>query len=368
MEYVAAMDRLRRFARQAISFAFALQVPLGPCFAADEWEDLSESLFKALPEYEPVERKLYTGVGAIVVLPVGGEVFAIMNRDYGVLRSLDAGETWERLPQAPLRGRAYGGFSACLDARTGRFAVFMQEANRFGIKAVGGLTLDKGESWTPIGRPDHPARHDGYTWGGVDWTARLPEVILGKEHHAWVALWLSRDAGATWSRLPFESRNAGVLGPQTYVAGVDAFAQRGEMKAEPGIYRSGDSGQNWQKVSPVVVSGKTPVSWGDSHYWTCKEGVLICRDDGRSWGLLGSPLPDSLYGPIFGRSEREMMVVARSGIHVSRNGGESWNHVADAIEGAYNVGNPLTSFGWHPEAGLLYYAAVGGGLYRLRIP
>ena len=332
----------------------------------DTWTRISDGIFESLPDYEPIELALYRKVGVVVALPQSGDVFVVMNRNYGVFRSQDAGETWKRLPLAPLQGRAYGGFSVSLDAAKDRFAVFMQEANGYGIKAVGGMTLDRGLSWRSIERPDQVNRHDGYTWGGVDWSATEPEVLLGKEHHAWVSIWLSQDKGSTWTKLPFESRNVGVLGPETFMAGVDAFAERGDFKAKPGIYRSGDGGLSWKRVSDVVVSGKTPVSWEDRHYWTCQEGVLVSADDGRTWSLLGSPLPEALYGPYFGRTESELMVVARGGIHISDDLGEQWERVGEAVDGAYDVGNPLASFGWDPAAGWIYRATVGGEVYRMK--
>lgn len=339
----------------------ALPTPPAP------WENISDGLYAQLPDYRPVDARLYTGVGGLVVTPADGVLFAIMNRDYGVLRSRDQGATWERLPQAPVRGRVYGGFSIALDAPTGRFVVFTQEANPHGINARGGYTLDGGETWTPIERPSVPAKHDGFTWGGLDWTSTAPRVLVAKEHHAWVSVWRSADGGATWEKLPVLSRNVGVLNAETHLVGVDEISAKHGATLSPGIHRSADAGSTWQKVSDRVVTGKAPVGWGANAYWTCDEGVLVSRDLGATWSLLGSPLPGALYGPFFGRTENELLVVADSGFHLTRDAGLTWQKVADPIPGHHRLSDPTVSYGWDPRRGLLYHAEVGGDVYRLRL-
>ncbi len=332
----------------------------------EEWEMVSGPIFEQIPDYKEIQGKLYRRVGGIVVLPGNGHIFAVLNRDYGVFKSEDHGETWVKLENAPVQGRLYGSFSISLDAATGRFAVFTQETNQFKIDPVGGMTLDGGATWTALPRPAEAGRHDGFTWGGVDWTVAEPKVLLGKQHHAWVDIWMTRDTGQSWERVDFKSRNVGVIDEDIFVAGVDKFVTDRHPKIEPGIYRSADAGETWERVSEVVVNGKGPVHYEGSFYWTCAEGVLVSHDKGASWELTGAALPGAVYGPYFGREQSRFMVVSGDGFFQTRDGGASWEKLADAPT-RIDATHPTVSFGWDPGEGYLYYAPVGGDVHRLKV-
>jgi hypothetical protein len=355
--------------RPLLQTALILIAATASALAIDDWQNLTPAVLASIPNYQEVEPQLYRRIGGIHVSPTTGAVIVVMNRDYGALRSLDHGASWQRLPGAGLTGRVYGGFSFCADPRSDRFAVFMQEGNPFKILAQGGLTLDGGTTWSPLTRPASVKKHDGFTWGGVDWSSPAPRIILGKEHHAWVTLWLSRDAGLTWEKLPFASRNPGVLNATTFVAGLDDISvSRGKLDLPKGIYRTTDSGQSWAKVSDFIPTGKTPVIWGSHAYWVAPEGVLVSTDLGTTWSVLGSPLPDSLYGPFFGTSEAQLLVVTKSGTFLTHNAGQTWTLVAAPLPGHHRTSDPTVSYGWDPLNHFLYYAPVGGDLFRLRLP
>ena len=107
----------------------------------EAWEKISDPIFEKIPNYEEIPQRLYRRVGGIAVTPENGEIFAVINRDYGVFKSSDHGATWQKLENVPVQGRVYGSFSFSLDAETGRFAVFTQETNRFDIDPVGGRAV-----------------------------------------------------------------------------------------------------------------------------------------------------------------------------------------------------------------------------------
>ena len=58
------------------------------------------------------------------------------------------------------------------------------------------------------------------------------------------------------------------------------------------------------------------------------------------------------------------MVVAEGGIFATRDAGATWQKLADAPTNL-SVGNPTVSYGWDPVNGFLYYAPVGGDVFRL---
>ncbi len=340
---------------------------LGAAAEPSQWQELTTNLHKAIPGYRPVPDKLNNGIGNLTVLPATGELFVTMNRDFGMYRSSDAGETWNKVTAAPVQGRAYGGFSSTLDPQTGRFAVFMiVTGGQPGIGPVSALTLDGGKTWQPITKPAQ-GRHDGWTWGAVDWSLPQPKVIIGKQHHSQVVMWLSRDAGQTWEKLPFLSRNPGIIDANTFVA---CKGDTGD-----GIWRSTDQGKTWRQISDVKINGKVPVRWGQNFYWTGEQGVLVSSDQGQTWKLLGCPLAGALWGPFFGAHETAMMVVAKDGFHITADAGKTWRRVANFFSGnpqapgaGYSVMHCTVSYGWDPHRNFLYCAPVGGSLFRLKLP
>lgn len=344
--------------------AAGVKLPLfqhAPSTQAADWEDVSSGIFEMLPVQTSHQNRLFRGVGNLITIPGSGELFVTLNGEHGMFRSSDGGQNWARA-QAPVRGRAYGGFSASLDPATGRFAVFMITGP---VTPMSAMTTDGGKSWMPITRPTG-IRHDGWTWGSADWASRDPQVILGKQHHDLTAFWLSRDRGQTWTKIPFRSRNPGVVDEGVLVATGGAEGN--------GIFRSEDQGATWTQVSAARIHGKTPVRWGNRMYWTGEDGVIVSEDAGRTWGLLGSSVRGALWGPHFGRKRESMMVVAQDGFYISTDDGVKWRRVAPWFGGGagdavrYDIMHPTISFGWDEVCGLLYCAPVGGGVYRRKIP
>ena len=270
---------------------------------AQEWENISDSLLETVPNYKDSwlwNRK----VGTLRVDPEDGDLYVVLNNSYGVWHSEDRGDSWKMLTRET-RGRTYGSYSVNLAPATGRMVVFM-------VGRRSAMSMDRGETWTPFGIPQIDDKHDGWTWGGVDWTAEQPQVILAKEHHK-TRLWLSRDAGQTWKQLEYYTRRPGVLDEDVLVAGQDG-----------GIHRSTDAGQSWQKVCETAPTGATPIRYGDKHYWVCATGLLVTDDAGATWKHTEGKLQDALWGPYFGADASEMMVVTKDGFHITRDGGTRW--------------------------------------------
>lgn len=325
---------------------------------AQQWESITQDLLASVKDTTFQSDVLNRNVGAIAVLPNSGNLILVLNGVHPTYMSKDQGETWQPLKKAQTIGRSYGSFSINIDAETDRTAIFMIVQKK-DAPAKGFILNHKGKVLTTIGKPEH----DGWTWGMPAWQQKSPSTILGKEHHAWVKMWLSTDAGESWDLLDFESRNPGVISETTLVAGND-----------DGIYRSTDRGINWEKVAPYKVTGKTPIKYQDHFYWTTTAGLVYTRDKGNSWYLLPGKLKDPLWGPFFGKSKQEMMVVCREGFFISKDGGMSWEKVAEYFappnsnrEGVYNVMHPTNSYGWDAENNIIYAAGLGGHAYKLKL-
>lgn len=325
---------------------------------AQEWENITADLLASIGHTAFTDDSFNRKVGGMQVMP-NGDLFLVLNGDHPVYRSRNQGEKWKPLKNARTVGRAYGSFSFNLDVQTSRLAIFMIVQKKH-APAKGLVLSGKGKVLTEIGKPSQD--HDGWTWGMAAWESEgAPPLILGKEHHKWVVMWTSADGGKSWEKLDFKSRNPGVIDARTFVAGND-----------DGIYRTADAGANWAKVSDFVVTGKNPVRYGNHFYWTTQQGVIVSKDAGLTWALLGKPLEGALWGPYFGETEQSMMVVNQEGFFITQNAGQEWRKIADFFappdsnrEGQYDVMHPTNSYGWDEKRGILYAAGLGGDAFRL---
>ncbi len=319
--------------------------------SAGDWVNFSDELLKTVPQYKD-SWAWNRRVGMLIVNPKSCDLFVALSSGYGVWQSSDGGKTFACVDKKTVNGRGFGGFSISLDPKTGRMAVFM-------VGHSSGITLDNGKTWTGFGRPKIKEKHDGWSFGDVNWNDGAT-VILAKEHHS-ERLWLSRDAGKTWSKLDVEGRKFGVVDEQTFL-----------HVRKDGVYRSGEQGETWTKVSDAAIVGAIPVKYGPTLYWTCKEGLLKSTDGGANWSLCAGKLPRLQYGPYFGATESDMLVANKDGVYISSDGGETWGKVADfpvitdAIEkGKYGERYPLYSFGWDWQRKVIYAASVGGSGVKL---
>jgi photosystem II stability/assembly factor-like uncharacterized protein len=352
--------------------------------SAAEWQRISDPIFAEVAKdgYADVKDRLNNRIGGLVVLPADGQIFVTLNRTFGVWRSGDAGNTWSRV-DTPVQGRIYTHYFHDLDYATGRFAQFMVRYLPGGPEPTGAIVTDAGRTWKSFTVPKG-IRHDGFTWGAADWTSPEPQVLLGKQHHAYIVLWLSTDAGSTWRKLPFLATACGVLSPQVLVAvvndSVTKFAKsKGGIEPEAvppyGIYRSTDQGETWSKVSDHLPTGKHPVRWQGRWYWMFPEGLLVSNDEGATWAPTAGAMPGTNWGPLCDPASGDLMVVGAQGFSRSSDGGATWRTIAPffgGVEGEANTGanngNHQVSYGWDPVHGRLYAAPLGAYAYRLDLP
>jgi len=106
--------------------------------------------------------------------------------------------------------------------------------------------------------------------------------------------------------------------------------------------------------------------------WTVVEGVIVTTN-GKDWTLTGKGPEKAIYGPYFGASEQEFMVVSDKAFFVTRDGGKTWNNVSavfsppDGPMKGLNAGGSFNYFGWDPQGNLIYASSLGGSVYRLKL-
>ena len=88
-----------------------------------------------------------------------------------------------------------------------------------------------------------------------------------------------------------------------------------------GIHRSTDTGVTWTKVSSANPQTRIPVLFHGAHYLGTATGLLVSKDKGASWQPQGAAV-NIWQGPFFGRDEKEMVVVGKDGVFITRNAGK----------------------------------------------
>ena len=76
-----------------------------------------------------------------------------------------------------------------------------------------------------------------------------------------------------------------------------------------GVCLSTDQGSTWTEVAKYKVLGRRPVHYGNKVFWTTTEGVIVTTN-GRDWKLTGKGPENAVFGPYFGTTEQEFMVVS----------------------------------------------------------
>ena len=324
------------------------------------WENISDEFFKKIETYDMPTTYLRRCVG-MAVAPTG-EIFVLASKPHGVCVSKDHGATWAVVPGNNVTGRCETGFGFSIAyPYDGRLAFFC-------IDGTGGITLDGGATWRPFGKLLRMLEY-----ADVDWSARNPQTIFGLLHEPFYTV-LSTDGGAAWQQIykdtedPKNSKAA--LGK--YYGLLDAATLLRAQREPASIAMSTDAGKTWTEVAKYQVLGRRPVHYGKKVFWTTTEGVVV-SDNGKDWTLTGQGPANAMFGPYFGNSEQEFMVVSDKAFFITRDGGKTWKDVAPAFvpPDAFRKGiSPIGAFnyfGWDAKNNIIYAASLGTSVYRLKL-
>ena len=351
------------------------------------WKNITAELAKTIGT-DPNDGKTrkwneFPNFQGMLVLP-NGDVGALSYK--GLYRSTDQGATWAKWGEDWMKGLAQVSV-----------ALKIYYPDRIGLTMDGPIAVsaDLGKSWVRITSPkvlitykrDKPSMGDiNVTHGDMDLAANMPpKVIVGAVHHGDLAggsFVQTTDGGATWDWAAPALKGVGGPGGNGWfrfgVVNPTTLLYRSNNKNDErstGIHLSTDLGQNWTKVSDYTPIGLTVVHYGPNMYWAATEGVVVSRDGGKTWSICGSPIKNIHYGPYFGRSEREMMVVSASeGYFVTRDGGTTWTRVAAYFappDGKELDGNDKRGihryYGWDSEKNILYRSDFKGNVWKLQL-
>lgn len=300
--------------------------------------------------------------------PAGAYVLASSGKTFQISR--DQGATWTQAVEPQAKGRHWDARGFQGDIAPGRVALFPIDS------PIGWLTTDGGATWTTFAKPKPPAvkKHDGWTYGSVDWSVPAPVRFLGKEHHT-TNLWFSADAGATWKQLSNASGYFGFgFAPDGALLIATVQNEKGAARipgdGTPGVYLSTDDGGTWKLVHACSLVEKTALArHGDRLYWLTTDGMITSDDAGRTWKPLPGAPGGARFGPYFGKSADEILLVSNAGVHRTQDGGTTWKLVVPKAGLPPAIAKaPLPGYAYDPVHRHLYATAMGVALYRINIP
>ncbi len=282
----------------------------------------------------------------VTVDPSTGDVYMVVP-DQGLWKSTDHGETFARIDGGKVGGRCETGFALDFDPAGKRLACFM-------IYGSSAWTDDAGKTWTAT-KTSH------LDFGAVDW-AESAKCLLALRHESGGRLTLSTDAGKSWKDLDKGFTHVGLFD------GKILLTSKGR-----GILRSEDGGTTWTSVSDITPAGSVmrvryDKTSGSIGYWTSPKGLLVTKDQGRTWAVQDKPVggdkPSAgIVGPLFGKAADDLVIVAKDGFHESTDGGQTWRRVAPLPQG-FSVGGVGPNYAWDPTGGYFYASSMGKETWR----
>ena len=344
------------------SLASGEPLKAGQAVETAPWVNISDELFARLGVADMKPEYLRRCVG-MAVTPMG-EIFILTSKNHGVCVSKDHGATWTVVPDNNVTGRCETGFGFSIAyPYDGRLAFFS-------IDGTGGITADDGRTWRPFTKILR-----NFDFADVDWSVTDPQLVFGLLHEPYFTT-LSTDAGRNWQQLykdaeaPKDAQKSvsqyclGLIGAHTLV--------RSHL-AKGGIEMSTDEGKTWTEVANYQVLGRRPVHFGKKVYWTTTAGVIVTTN-GKDWTLTGNGPAQAVYGPYFGSTEQEFMVVSDKAFFLTHDGGKTWNDVAptfvpsDAFRAnGFNAKGQFNYFGWDSTHNYIYASSLAGSVYRRQL-
>ena len=249
-----------------------------------------------------------------------------------VLRSNDAGETWQYQSVGVDSDLIAVSFP---DSRTGY--------------AVGGncsifKSDDAGKSWRRVMNPPG----DRVILSDVAFVNADTGVAIGTDIDGvpWSLCFRTTDGGNTWKRIVLFSR-------EDYIRAVVFVDDRvGYIAGSYGLYRTSDAGSTWSVVSEMYFIDLIDICFASQYLGFAIGNSRMFRttDGGQSWDELKSGLGGGFYRIGFADVDTWLTVGSNARIGLSTDRGETWRNVGDVtgqtLCGTVFTSNGGTTTGW----------------------
>jgi photosystem II stability/assembly factor-like uncharacterized protein len=265
-------------------------------------------------------------IGRVVIHPTDPDIVYVAalghlyseNPERGVFKTTDGGETWAKVLDVSVDGRAVGVVDLVMDpaAPDTLYAAAYDRFRRPWTYGLGGpgsgihKTVDGGRTWTKLA-------------GG------LPTGILGR-----IGLAVApKDPKVVYAVIE-NANKPGMSAEDRWAEILAGKSSAGMIDGE--VYRSDDAGATWAKVSPDKQSvggypgyyyGQIIVDPNDTNVvYVLSVGVLASRDGGKTWKSPFNFGGDNHALWIDPRDSGHMLLGYDHGLGVTWDGGKNWYH------------------------------------------
>jgi photosystem II stability/assembly factor-like uncharacterized protein len=284
-----------------------------------------------------------------------------------VLRSPDAGKTWEQLSVAGGEKLDFRGIQA-IDANT---AYLMSIGTGDSSRIY--KTMDAGKTWN-LKYSDKRAGFflDALVCVSAIKCFALSDPVEGK------FLVIATQDGEHWSDLPRETMPAALTGEGAFAAGNSALALYGNSEiffgtgggAVARVFHSADMGETWTATTTPIAAGiasagifsiasggdTVVVVGGDYKQVSLKtSAAAYSTDRGATWQLAASQ-PGGFRSAVVGSNGRYFTAAGPNGVDFSSDGGASWLTFGTQNLNAITVLDAVNIWGAGPNGTVAHYA------------
>jgi len=225
-----------------------------------------------------------------------------------------------------------------------------------------GFSLDGGKTWKYM---NFKLKY-GFEDGQINWDGTGDGKMIVARSHTWPSrMWLSRDAGETFTEYPPEimkqinTQNMALMDDDVLLFQSDKLMRTedyGKTLAEVPLpaYAAPDG----KKVPGAFIGLSRRLN--DSVYWLNATGVYSSADKGKTWMIVGQPFPPEWIqkrlvrsGPLFGRDANQMLVLCLTHVAETLDAGKSW-HVLAELPVRLEDAPWAHSFAYDPIGDVLY--------------
>lgn len=298
------------------------------------------------PVSPPVVAPLASGTTALLIgldVADGGRTIWASGAAGTFARSTDGGVTWaaDRIPGADtLQFRDVEAFSA-------REAVVLSIGPGAASRIL--RTTDGGATWTTAWvNPVADAFYDCFAFHDERRGVALSDAVGGR-----LPVLVTNDGGRSWhaSPVPFAARP----GEGAFASSGTCVLARGErawmvtngggpegQPAPDRVLRTRDGGRTWASTDTPLISAEGPkglatlaegggLMLGGSLGEIDGQTMVRSIDGGQTWALSPRTVIGEVYGLALDATGRHAVAVGPDGLDASRDGGRTWQHLADTV-------------------------------------